>query len=446
MSIRRPEPGTIKTFGEVDVRSLEQLRRSMADVGMWGVLSADHHPGYGQPIGGAVAYPEHISPSGVGFDIGCGNKAARTPLRADDLRPELPKVIEEIERTIAFGLGRKNAEPVDHPVLDRIAATDFEPQRRLLETARSQLGTVGGGNHYVDLFSDEEGWVWVGVHFGSRGFGHKTATGFMNLAAGRPWDAKLPPEGMDAQPTLLSVRSDLGQAYIEAMRLAGDYAGAGRDWVVNRVLSVLGTEATEEVHNHHNLAFRETHFGEQVWVVRKGCTPAFPGQRGFVGGSMGDISVILAGVDSDDSREGLFNTVHGAGRVMSRTQAAGKVRRRKVWRCAHRDCDRVFAPAGGSAKRPPKRAACPDHPNAGVRTGVVHEVRRPGLVDWEAARAALRARGIELRGGAADEAPQVYKRLADVLAAHAGTIRVEHRLEPMGVVMAGADVFDPFKD
>src|SRR5215470_10388367 len=108
------------------------------------------------------------------------------------------------------------------------------------------------------------------------------------------------------------------------MHLAGDYAYAGSDLVCGKVAKLLGASVLEEVHNHHNFAWRESHGGEDYWVIRKGATPAFPGQRGFVGGSMGDISVILEGVDSDEAKSALHSTVHGAGRVMSRTQAAGR--------------------------------------------------------------------------------------------------------------------------
>jgi tRNA-splicing ligase RtcB (3'-phosphate/5'-hydroxy nucleic acid ligase) len=169
-----------------------------------------------------------------------------------------------------------------------------------------------------------------------------------------------------------------------------------------------------EVHNHHNFAWREEHFGRTYWVIRKGCTPARAGQEGFVGGSMGDESVVLEGLESASSEASLYSTVHGAGRVMSRSQAAGKIRRRKqvvdgrkVW---------------------------------------VGEQVKPGLVDWPAVQERLRARGIVLVGGGADEAPEVYKRLPDVLDAHAGTIRVKHTLKPLGVAMAGRDVHDPYKD
>jgi tRNA-splicing ligase RtcB len=249
---------------------------------------------------------------------------------------------------------------------------------------------------------DEEGKVWIGVHFGSRGFGHKTASGFLALAQGLAFDARAKEGGMDSPPVLFEIDSELGRSYIAAMQLAGEYAYAGRDVVVDKVLEILGAESTHEVHNHHNFAWLEEHFGRSYWVIRKGCTPARPGQEGFVGGSMGDESVILEGVESEDSVESLYSTVHGAGRVMSRSQAAGRFRRGKQV--------------------------------------------KPGLVDWPAVKARLREQGIVLVGGGADEAPEVYKRLPVVLAAHGDSIRVKHRLRPLGVAMAGRDVVDPYKD
>jgi tRNA-splicing ligase RtcB (3'-phosphate/5'-hydroxy nucleic acid ligase) len=241
---------------------------------------------------------------------------------------------------------------------------------------------------------------------------------------------------MDSPPVLFEIDSQLGQSYISAMQLAGEYAYAGRDVVVAKVLEILGAEATHEVHNHHNFAWPEEHFGRSYWVIRKGCTPARPGQEGFVGGSMGDESVILEGVPSDEAVESLYSTVHGAGRVMSRSQAVGRVRKRKRWTCTDRDCKRVFTEQG----------SCPDHPNARMRKVWVEEQLKPGLVDWPAVQARLREQGIVLVGGGADEAPEVYKRLPEVLDAHAASVRVKHRLRPLGVAMAGRDVRDPYKD
>lgn len=393
----------IKSFGPVDERAKQQLERC-AEQARFAVLCADHHPGYSQPIGGAVAYAAYISPSGVGYDIACGNKAVLTDVMADQI--DVKTVMDDIARLIGFGVGRPNPEPVDHEVLEKIFKAEFRPQRKMLQMASNQLGTVGSGNHYVDLFKDEQGRLWIGVHFGSRGFGHRTATGFLNLAKNRNFDDKAGNDSMDAEPTLIRIDTTLGQDYIEAMNLAGDYAYAGRDMVVIKVLEIIGARAIEEIHNHHNFAWLEEHFGEKVWVVRKGCTPAFPGQKGFVGSTMGGTSVILEGVETPESREGLYSTVHGAGRVMSRTQAAGKQKWIK---------------------------------------GVPHRVSK-GLVDWEAVQLRMMELGIELRGGGPDEAPEVYKSLDEVLSFHGDTIKVIHRLQPIGVAMAGSEVVDPYKD
>jgi tRNA-splicing ligase RtcB len=434
---------TIKTFGPVDVRSHEQLKRCMAaGDAAFGVLCADHHPGYSQPIGGGVAYEGYVSPSGVGYDIGCGNKAARTDLmRADlDALGGVESVMREITRRISFGMGVPAHERTDHPVLEKIQRAEFAPQRKLAQLAESQLGTVGSGNHYVNVMEDEDGRIWVGVHFGSRGFGHKTASGFLALAEGKSFGEHAAEGAMDSPPVLFEVGSELGDSYIAAMELAGEYAYAGRDVVVDKVLQILGAAATDEVHNHHNFAWREEHFGRSYWVIRKGCTPARPGQEGFVGGSMGDDSVILEGVASPENEQALYSTVHGAGRVMSRSQAAGRVRRRTVYGCSVRDCD-FSIPANGY-----RGQHCPDHPDAKMRKVRREEVVRRGVVDWPAVQARLREQGIILVGGGADEAPEVYKRLPEVLAAHGETIRVKHTLHPLGVAMAGRDVHDPYKD
>ena len=230
------------------------------------------------------------------------------------------------------------------------------------QKAMGQLGTVGSGNHYVDLMHDEAGFVWIGVHFGSRGLGHTSATRY--LKRGR-WE-----DGMNVPPAVVDEDSEIGRRYIAAMELAGRYAYAGREWVVERVRQIIGGAVTDSVHNHHNYAWRETHGGRDLWVVRKGATPAFPGQRGFVGGSMGDDAVIVEGVDSPRSSAALYSTVHGAGRLFSRTarQARLHASQMEAWlqgaRCAAggrrpgRKPDGLPPPAGGAG--PP----CRHHPGA----------------------------------------------------------------------------------
>jgi len=401
----------IKIFGTeiIDQKTIDQLKNCIGEEDR-AALTADAHYGYGHPIGGAVAYKNHVSLSGVGYDQACGNAAVRLNVKAKDIN--ISKVMDEIFRRISFGMGRPNNEPIDHPVFDKIRSADFVPQRGLIDLAVSQLGTVGGGNHFVDLFKDEDGYLWIGVHFGSRGFGHKTTTGFIALSKGRSWGERTSEGSMDSKPILFDLNSELGQSYLSAMSLCGEYAYAGRNAVVDKVLEILGNpKVTFKVHNHHNFAWMEEHFGEMYCVVRKGCTPAFPGQLGFIGANMEDQSVIIEGVDSSSSKEGLYSTVHGAGRVMSRTQAAGK----KKWkRCEITGKKRPF-------------------------------IIKPGLVDYKEVQKRVKVSGVELRGGGADESPECYKKLNEVLSFQEHTIKILYKLTPIGVAMAG-DTYDPYKD
>jgi tRNA-splicing ligase RtcB (3'-phosphate/5'-hydroxy nucleic acid ligase) len=358
-------------------------------------LMADAHKGYAVPIGGVVAYRDKISPSGVGFDIACGNKAVLTDADAGDVRENIATIMDDIFRIVSFGVGRKNDERVDHELFDDSTWTE-SAAAPLKELARQQLGTVGSGNHYVDIFTDEQDRVWVGVHFGSRGFGHKIATHFLTAGGAK--------DGMDVDPLVIDAESNLGADYLACMLLAGRYAYAGRDWVCDRVRKILGANAVEEVHNHHNFAWREEHDGQMLWVVRKGATPAFPEQRGFVGGSMGELSVIIEGVENEWGAQSLRSTIHGAGRVMGRMEAKGKIDR---------------------------------------KTG---EVKRAGKVTRQMMDEWVEQAGVTLRGAGVDESPHCYKRLPEVLAEHEGMIRVLHTLRPIGVAMAGAGEFDPYKD
>ncbi len=433
-------------FGEADERTRQQLERCIdAEPGSLGVLCADNHLGYAMPIGGVVGYRDHVSPNGVGYDIACGNCAVRTNVLAKDV--DVARVMDEVFKVISFGMGRANGERIhEHPVFESITQSPVKEQRELLKLAADQLGTVGGGNHYVDLFEDRaDGHLWVGVHFGSRGLGHKTASGFLALAAGKAWGDHVN-DSMDAPPTLIRVDTPMGQDYLEAMEVAGAYAYAGRNWVVDRVLTILGAQDLDRVHNHHNFAWWEEHFGERFLVVRKGATPARPGQRGFVGGSMGEDAVILEGVESETSQRALYSTVHGAGRVLSRNKAKGKTKVVGKWRCMdYRKCD--YAGAKGGFRRGPN-GETPKCPKCGhkLRLEEMEQQLSPGLVNWPEQQQIVRAAGIELRGAGADEAPVCYKRLPAVLAAHAGTIKVLHQLRVIGVAMAGNDIYDPFRD
>ncbi len=408
----------MSVFGQHEEKTLAQFEQIRSQA-VHAALMADGHVGYVMPIGGVAAYRDLVSVVGVGFDIACGNAAIRTNLTLasfgggdESVQTALSEFANQIADTVSFGIGRKNRAddaPEGHPLFEHAAweAVPASHRDALREKARAQLGTVGSGNHYVDVFVDERGAIWVGVHFGSRGLGHTIASGFLALGQGASWGDRVP-----EREVLLDVHAPLGHDYWQLMQLAGEYAYAGREWVARKVVALLGGEELELVHNHHNFAWREVHGDEELVVIRKGATPAFPGQKGFVGGSMGDDAVIVCGVTDDRASDhvralqqsALFSTVHGAGRVMSRTQAAGK-RHRRTGRQLSRG-----------------------------------EVSPGMMTRW------VQEKGVVLRGGGVDESPHVYRRLPDVLAAQRGTVDVLHVLRPLIVVMAGDTEFDPYKD
>src|SRR3974390_107799 len=173
----------IKIFGEHDDRTKEQLARCMQYGSVaGGVLCADGHLGYAQPVGGVIAYEEHVSVSGVGFDIACGNMAGQLDLPKAAIADRIGPLMAEVANNISFGIGRTNAEKVDPAIFDDPPWRAREGTAPLKQMARDQLGTVGSGNHYVDLFEDADGRVWIGVHFGSRGVRPHTVTPLLQRA------------------------------------------------------------------------------------------------------------------------------------------------------------------------------------------------------------------------------------------------------------------------
>lgn len=375
----------LRVVGVHQPQTLEQMETCMR-VGnvVAGVICADGHLGYAQPVGAAIAYEDQVSISGVGYDIGCGNMAVKLNVKFDDVKDRVEPIIRFIKSRVSFGVGRANEHFAEHSLFDDRVAWKDSGMDFYKDKARAQLGTVGGGNHYIDLFSDEEGMVWIGVHFGSRGLGHTAATTYLKLAGGK--------DGIFVPPAVVDVKSDIGSQYMAAMHLAGRYAYAGREWVVEQCRAAIGGEVVHTVHNHHNFAWKERHHGKDCWVVRKGCTPAFPGQEGFIGGSMAEEAVIVEGAaESAMTTSMLASTVHGAGRNFGRKDAKRQFTREQML-------------------------------------------------------AAIAAAGVTLVGGDVDESPMAYKRLYEVLRLHDHTIVIKNRLKPFAVMMAGDDSIDPFKD
>ena len=333
------------------------------------------------------------------MDIACGNCALKTDLL--ELEVDLRELGFWIQDKIGMGMsGQVNGSwwaPTDHPLFQQ-GAWDLIPREyrtSLKAKARNQLGTIGGGNHYIDILVDEDGFLWVGVHFGSRKFGYTIANAFVSISQGGVWAGK---GDWENKSSVLDLDTQAGQDYWDLMHLAGDYAYAGREWVCRAVARVMGGHETDIVHNHHNFAWQERHFGEDLIVVRKGATPAWPGQRGFVGGSMGDDCVILKGVDglvnsSLNQRLAMFSTIHGAGRVRSRNATRGKVNRKK---------------------------------------GII---KSPGMFSVEDVRRWVREREVLVFGADIDEGPQAYRRLHDVLPEQRDTVEIENVLRPLMVAM-----------
>ncbi len=188
----------MKVFGQHDDQTLAQLR-DVASRAVRVSLMADGHLGYIMPIGGVAAYRNEVSVAGVGFDIACGNAAILTDLTLSS-GLDLEGLADEIWHTFSFGVGGENGAPdapTDHALFGDPAWEHVPREHRdqLRDRARRQLGTIGSGNHYIDVFADEQERLWVGVHFGSRGFGHSVASGFLALAEGLSWGSRAPQDG-----------------------------------------------------------------------------------------------------------------------------------------------------------------------------------------------------------------------------------------------------------
>ena len=304
-------------------------------------LMPDTHSGFGMPIGGVLGARGVIIPNAVGVDIGCGVAFIRTDLPSGLLRKptasgtELGRgIVGELMRSIPTGFRHQQA-PQASVVLDqfkeRITGDNILYPRALVKEIANgyhQLGTLGGGNHFIELQEDDEGKLGIMVHSGSRNFGDKICRYFNRLAKekNQAWEFSVPPE---YDLAYLSDDSKEGQAYIQWMKLALDFARENRQLMLERVIDIVAEAygryaripdfTTEmEVNAHHNYAADEEHFGEQVWVHRKGAIRAGQGELGIIPGAMGSFSYIVEGLGNPES---FLSCSHGAGRKMGRKEA-----------------------------------------------------------------------------------------------------------------------------
>jgi tRNA-splicing ligase RtcB (3'-phosphate/5'-hydroxy nucleic acid ligase) len=424
-------------------RSLEQLQNvaTLPGIVEAAIAMPDIHQGYGFPVGGlaAMELPDGVvSPGGVGYDINCGVRLLALPLDAPELGERRAPLVQEISRTVPAGAGREGGKRVDlervlsegsSVVAERPEDVERTESRGRLDGADAdvvserakqrgggQLGTMGSGNHFVevqrvdeifdpaaDVYGLREGQVTVLIHSGSRGLGHQVCSDYvkrMDGALGR-YGISLP----DRQLSCAPASSPEGRAYLGAMAAAANFAWANRQEIANRIRAsiarVLGTDAAAGTHQvydvAHNVAKAERYGGRELLVHRKGATRAFPagsdeipdeyravGQPVFIPGSMGTASYVLAGEPGAMERS-FGTTCHGAGRRLSRTAAKKEI----------------------------------------------HGI---------ALRRELEAQGIVVRSasnkGLAEEAPFAYKDVESVVAvvARAGLARRVARLVPIGVV------------
>lgn len=319
---------------DVDDRSIQQLTNiaSLPFVHHHVAAMPDVHLGIGATIGSVIATRKAIIPSAVGVDIGCGMVAARLSITANDVdEKSLAKVFNQITKDVPVGRGQhKDEDVLIHAVrpfeLGLSSMTERHPA--LLKAFgkfskwMNQMGTLGGGNHFIEVCLDENNQVWVMLHSGSRGIGNAIADYFIELARKdmEQWMIQLP----DRDLAYLPEGTDHFQDYVEAVHWAQEYAHRNRECMLTLVLDALRRhlppfEVTSEVVNcHHNYVAHEHHFGANVWVTRKGAIRAREGDLGIVPGSMGARSYIVRGRGCADS---FCSSAHGAGRRMSRTEA-----------------------------------------------------------------------------------------------------------------------------
>ena len=292
----------------------------------------DVHLGIGATIGSVIATHQAIIPAAVGVDIGCGMVAARLSLTANDIdEKRLKKVFDQISRDVPVG---RDQHADGQVLLD--AVRPFEPGLKALTERHPQLlkafgkfskwanqmGTLGGGNHFIEVCLDEHEQVWVMLHSGSRGIGNAIATYFIELA--RKDMARHMIQLPDRDLAYFAEGNAHFADYVEAVHWAQEYAMANRQAMLELVLAGLArhlppfTVTTEAVNCHHNYVAREHHYGADVWVTRKGAIRAGEGELGIVPGSMGARSYIVRGKGNPES---FCSSAHGAGRRMSRTAA-----------------------------------------------------------------------------------------------------------------------------
>lgn len=397
--VNKPKDGYIplrETADEYAIYGAEHIEagaRGQMDVAMQlpvtvgGALMPDAHQGYGLPIGGVLAVDNAVIPYGVGVDIGCRMALSIYDIPESFFVENHAQFKRELIARTRFGAGHgfKPHERADHAVLTDTAFGITPLVANLKDKAWSQLGTSGGGNHFVEFgiieFVQADAALGVPAgkylallsHSGSRGFGATIAGHYTKLAKEL---CRLPHEAQNL--AYLGLDTEAGQEYWQAMNLAGDYASANHDIIHRKMATAIGAEVLARVENHHNFAWKETWNGQEVIVHRKGATPAGAGVMGIIPGSMTAPGFLVRGKGDSAS---INSASHGAGRQMSRTQAIKTISRAEM-------------------------------------------------------KAILNHHGVTLVGAGLDEAPMAYKDIHTVMAAQTGLVDVLATFTPRLVRMA----------
>lgn len=382
----RSEPLPYGVWGAelIDAGATEQMDVAMRlPISRAGALMPDAHIGYGLPIGGVLATENAVIPYGVGVDIGCSMMLSVLPMPAGGLSSDEARKLLLKHTRFGAGVGFEKRERLDHEVLHEDTWQEQGILRFLHDKAVQQIGTSGSGNHFVEfgelsVTGDElelEAGEYLAIlsHSGSRGFGAQVAGHFTKLAEAQ--HKHLDPAARKL--AWLDMDSEAGQAYWQAMNLAGRYALANHDQIHSRLSRALGARPLAQVSNSHNLAWKQQVEGRELIVHRKGATPAEAGRLGLIPGSMADPSFVVSGLGNPAS---LSSSSHGAGRQLGRKAAERSVSKNDM-------------------------------------------------------QGYLRERGVTLIGGGRDEAPQAYKRIEDVLARQTDLVSVVAEFTPRVVRM-----------
>lgn len=318
---------------DIDLKSIDQLKNVARLPFVFHHVAAmpDVHAGMGATIGSVIATKEAVIPAAVGVDIGCGMLAVRTNLTKHTFNErKLQRLMQEILFRVPVGFAQrskentrwKSCEPFEEPLKEILSHEPTMLDSMVKSEWHAQLGTLGGGNHFIELTADEEERLWIMLHSGSRGIGNIMASFF--IARAKTLAKENGEELPDIYLASLKEGTEDFDWYMKAAHWAQDYAMANRQIILEDVLEALrvlkpSTELEGEIVNcHHNYVAQEEHFGETIWVTRKGAIRAGLGERGIIPGSMGACSYIVEGLGNEES---FCSSSHGAGRKMSRTEA-----------------------------------------------------------------------------------------------------------------------------